>query len=78
MSLVGERIEIMASRDPTKRNLRGEVLLETAKTILLQSGGRRITVEKAGTVLVLDSTGSVLAGDELVGRIEERLGTRKK
>ncbi len=78
MSIVGETVTIMDSKDPTKKGRRGEVVLETAKTLLLRTPGGRITVEKLGTVMALAGTDEVLAGDDLAGRLEDRLRERRR
>jgi RNase P/RNase MRP subunit p29 len=76
--IVGEDVTVVSSRDPGLRGRSGKVLLETANTLLLDTPGRRSTVPKAGSAFSLNSTGSVLTGDELKGRLEDRLGARKR
>jgi ribonuclease P protein subunit POP4 len=78
-SIVGEKIRIVNSSDPTKTGRRGEVVLETCKTILLESSdGRRIRMEKTGTVMLLEDSKRVVNGDDIAGRLEDRLGSRKR
>ncbi len=78
MNVVGTRVTIMDSRDPTKKGVRGEVVLETAKTLLLDSSGRRLRIEKEGAVFLVDGSKQVISGSEIVGRLEERLRSNKK
>jgi len=78
MSVVGSRVTILDSNDPTKRGRRGEVVLETANTILLRTEDGRITVEKAGTVLAVEGNDEPLPGDDLQGRLEDRIGEGRR
>ncbi|MDV3293414.1 MAG: ribonuclease P protein subunit [Nitrososphaerales archaeon] len=75
---MGETVTVFDSRDPTKKGRKGEVVMETAKTLLLQTSTGRITVEKLGAVLVVAATGDVLSGDDLYGRLQDRFGERKR
>ncbi len=76
MNLVGERLTILESADKTKKDKSGTVVLETARTLLIESGNRRIRVEKEGTVFLLAGSGETVAGSKIKGRLEDRLGRR--
>ena len=78
MSLVGLKLEIAGASDPTKRGRRGTVLLETANTLLLQSGAKRIGVETAGSSFVRRETNEAICGDDVAGRLEDRLKEWKR
>ncbi|MDG6898262.1 MAG: ribonuclease P protein subunit [Nitrososphaerota archaeon] len=78
MSLVGEKIRVMKAADPTFAGRRGTVELETANTLLIGSEGKRVTLAKAGSVVVLEGSGKVLSGEEMAGRLEDRLRGQKR
>ena len=78
MSLIGKKVAIAGSTDPTKIGKSGSVVMETAKTLLIDTGGRVVRVEKHGTALSVSGSGEVLLGDDVSGRPEERLGGRRK
>jgi RNase P/RNase MRP subunit p29 len=76
--IVGEKVTVTKSSDPSVTGRKGEVVLETAKTLRLNSGDKTITIAKAGSVLFLDGSGRVLDGNELAGRLEDRLRVWKR
>ncbi len=78
MIALGESVTVFDSTDPTKKGRKGDVVMETAKTLLLQTNGGRITVEKHGAVFIVSSTGEVLSGDDMKGRLQDRFGERKR
>ncbi len=78
MNVIGERLRVLTSTDPTKLGLTGRVLTETLNTLLLDSGGRTLRVEKAGSAFMLLDSGKVLTGSDLAGRLQDRLGMRKR
>jgi len=78
MNLIGERVTVLSSTDPTKRGRSGVVVLETAKTLLLDSGGRTVRVEKRGTVFQLTASGHVVSGSDIVGRLQDRWGGKSR
>jgi len=77
MSIIGEEIAIIDSRDPTKTGRKGEVVFETSNTLELDTGTKTIRVEKAGTVFQVSKSKRVLDGNELVGRLEDRLRLKR-
>jgi len=73
MNLIGRSVKILDATDPTQVGLSGEVVLERSKTLLLESHGRRLTIQKLGTVIELAGRGEVIRGDDILGRFEERI-----
>ncbi len=73
MNLIGRRVKILVATDPTQVGLSGELVLERSKTLLLESHGRRLTIQKLGTVIELGARGEVIRGDDVLGRVEERI-----
>jgi len=77
MNLIGETLVILTSRDPTKTGRSGKVLLETAQTFIIDAGSSSIMVEKAGAAFRVARTGAVVTGEDLSGRLQDRLGRRR-
>jgi RNase P/RNase MRP subunit p29 len=73
VNLIGRRVKILVATDPTQVGLSGELVLDSSKTLLLESHGRRLTIQKLGTVIELAERGEVIRGDDILGRVEERL-----
>ncbi len=71
--LIGRRVKILVATDPTQVGLSGELVLERSKTLLLESHGRRLTIQKLGTVIELAGSREVIRGDEILGRVDERI-----
>ena len=74
MNVIGERVTVLSSSDKTKAGLKGRVLLDTANTLVIESAGRSIRVEKSGGAFLLLESGKVLTGSDIRGRLEDRLG----
>jgi len=74
MNLIGKRMTVLKSPDPTKEGRSGRVVLETAKTLLLDTGGQTLRVEKSGAAFVLLDSGRVVTGSDVSGRLQDRLG----
>jgi RNase P/RNase MRP subunit p29 len=73
MNLIGSRLKILSATDPSQVGKSGEVVLETSKTLILESDGSRLTAQKRGIVLQLVGTREVVRGDEILGRLEDRI-----
>jgi len=73
MNLIGERLTVLKSSDPTKEGRSGRVVLETARTLLLDTGGRTLRVEKSGAAFVLLDSGRIVTGSDVSGRLQDRL-----
>ena len=78
MNVIGERAKVLSSSDPTKVGRTGRVLLDTAKTLVMETSGRTIRVEKSGAAFLLVDSGRVLTGSDISGRLEDRLGRRSR
>ncbi len=78
MNVIGQRLTVLTSPDPTKVGITGRVLMETLNTLLLDSSGRALRVEKQGSAFMLLDTGKVLTGLDLAGRLQDRLGRQKR
>jgi RNase P/RNase MRP subunit p29 len=76
VNVVGKKLKVLTTPDPTKAGLAGTAVLETANTLLIQRGTRRFTVEKRGSAFLLTDSGTVLTGTDLDGRLEDRWGRR--
>jgi RNase P/RNase MRP subunit p29 len=78
MNVIGERLTILASTDPSKVGMTGIVLLDTARTLVLDSNGRVLKVEKAGNVFQVSGTDTVITEADITGRLEDRWGLRSR
>ena len=76
MNVIGETMTVVKSSDPSKEGVKGIVLLDTAKTLVLETRGRSIRVEKEGSIFQLNGSGRQISGDSIKGRLEDRWGTR--
>ena len=72
MSALGVRMTVAACTDPTTRGISGTLVLESANMLVLNVGGRLLNLPKRGTVL-RSQTGVILIGDDMAGRLEDRL-----
>jgi RNase P/RNase MRP subunit p29 len=70
-------LTVLDSPDPTKVGIAGRVLLETANTLIIDSGGRPVTVEKEGAAFITGS-GKRVTGAEIAGRLQDRLGRARR
>ena len=77
MNLIGKRITVVRASDPTKNGIRGRIVMETSKTFLLDSDNGRLRLEKLGSMMVVSPGNEAVAGDELLGRPEDRLRRRR-
>jgi len=77
VNVIGEKLTVLTSRDPTISGKSGRVLLDTANTLLLEETGRTIRVEKAGAAFLVMSSGVVVTGSDLAGRLQDRVGRRR-
>ena len=74
MNVIGERVTVLTSTDPTKSGRSGRVLLDTANTLLLDEGGRTLRVEKAGAAFLISGSGKIITGSDVAGRLQDRIG----
>lgn len=78
MNVIGEKLSVVKSTDPSKVGIEGVVLLDTAKTLIFESDGRTLRVEKAGCAFLMAGSERVLSGSDISGRLEDRWGGRSK
>jgi RNase P/RNase MRP subunit p29 len=71
--IVGERVKVLNASDHTQVGVSGEVVLESANTIVIEDEGKMRRVPKNGTLLQLEGRREIVRGDELSGRLEDRL-----
>jgi RNase P/RNase MRP subunit p29 len=71
-------VRVVGSTDPGKKGLTGRVALETANTVLLESGSRTLVVEKFGAMFQVLPTGTIVSGTDIAGRLEDRWGGRRR
>lgn len=76
MNFIGEKIKVLASTDPTIVGKTGRVVLETANTLTLDSLGKNVRIGKTGVSFMLIGSGRVVAGSDIAGRLQDRLGKR--
>lgn len=76
MTVIGEEVKLLSASDPTLAGKTGTVVLETARTLVLRSMGRNLRIQKQGTALMLMSTGRIVAGLDIAGRLQDRIGRR--
>jgi len=77
MNIIGESVAVVDSSDPTLTGRKGEIVLETSKTLMLESAGKRIRLPKSGTVLQVVGTRKIIDGSDVAGRLEDRLRSKK-
>jgi len=77
MNMIGERMTVLSSPDPTKTGRTGRVVLETANTVIVDTGGRTVRIEKSGSAFMLLDSGKVVTGPDVAGRPQDRIGRRK-
>ena len=76
--VIGEDVRVAAARDAGLLGLRGIVVLESMHTLTIRTGARKnIVLPKLGSALEL-SSGKILIGDDLEGRLEDRIAQGAK
>jgi RNase P/RNase MRP subunit p29 len=71
--IIGEDVRLAAARDSALLGLKGKVVLETMHMLTIRTAAmRKVTLPKAGSALEL-SSGTILIGDDLEGRLEDRI-----
>jgi RNase P/RNase MRP subunit p29 len=71
--IIGEDVRVAAARDTVLLGLKGKVVLETMHTLTIKTDAKRkVMMPKAGTALQL-SSGTILIGDDLEGKLEDRI-----
>ncbi len=70
--IIGEWVRVVSASDRTQVGVNGTVVLESANMITIEDL-RMKRVQKKGTILLLRGTKDVITGEELSGRLEDRL-----
>jgi RNase P/RNase MRP subunit p29 len=78
IDLIGKKIAVVQCADPSILGLRGILSLESMKTVTILSGSSKRMVPKRGTVLQVQDGGRLVIGDEMMGRVEERIARGSK
>jgi RNase P/RNase MRP subunit p29 len=78
VNVMGEEVRLVDATDPGKKGIAGRVVLETANTLLIDSGSKSLIVEKSGSVFLIISSGTVVTGADIAGRLEDRWGGRSR
>ena len=77
MNVIGEMLTVLTSVDPTKVGINGLVVLETAKTLILDTGTGVVRVEKSRSAFLLSRSKKVVTGSDIEGRLQDRWGRRR-
>ncbi|MDA4125225.1 MAG: ribonuclease P protein subunit [Thaumarchaeota archaeon] len=78
MNVIGERLTVLKSADPSKRGVSGLVVLETARTLVLDSGKKAVRIEKEGSAFQVSGSKTVILGSDIRGRLEDRWGSKPR
>lgn len=71
--IIGEDVRVAAARDAVLLGLRGKVVLESMHTLTIRTDEKRkVVLAKSGSALEL-SSGTIIIGDDLEGRLEDRI-----
>ena len=72
--LIGLHVEVMRATDPSHVGVRGLVVDETMKTLVIEQEGKEKMIQKKGSVFRFDTRGGVeVKGDDILFRPEERV-----
>ncbi len=72
--LIGLHVEVMRATDPSHVGVRGLVVDETMKTLVIEQEGKEKMIQKKGSVFRFDTRGGVeVRGDDILFRPEERV-----
>lgn len=75
--IIGEDVRVAAARDTVLLGLKGRIVLESMHTLTIKtSANRKVTFSKVGSALEL-SNGEILIGDDLEGRLEDRIAAAR-
>jgi len=71
--LIGEDVRVAAAKNALLLGLKGKVVMETMHMVTIRTAaGRKVTLPKLGSALEL-STGTIVLGDDIEGRLEDRI-----
>ena len=72
--LVGLHAVVTSSSDPGQKGLEGTIVDETRNMLVIESGGRRVSIQKEGTSLRVDvDGGTVIDCGEIKFKPEDRV-----
>ena len=72
--LIGLHVEVTRATDPSHVGVRGLVVDETMKTLVIEQEGKEKMIQKKGSVFRFDTRGGVeVRGDDILFRPEERV-----
>lgn len=72
--LIGLRVEVVAATDPSQIGLRGLVVDETMKTLVIEKEGKEKMIQKKGAVFRFENRGGIeVHGEDILFRPEERI-----
>ncbi len=74
MNVIGEKVTVVGASDRSTVGKTGEVVLETAKTLVLDSGGKLVRLAKKGSVFEVSGSRTIVVGDDISGSLQYRLG----
>jgi RNase P/RNase MRP subunit p29 len=76
--ILGEDVRVAAARDAVLLGLKGKIVLESMHTLTIRTReGRKVMMPKVGSALEL-SSGKILIGDDLEGRLEDRIAAGRR
>ena len=78
MRLLGKDVAVMQCSNPLLVGVHGTLALESMHMITIVSEAKKISVAKTGTVLQVQESGRLVVGDDMEGRIEDRLSRGAK
>ncbi len=71
--IIGEDVRVAAAKNTVLLGLKGKVVLETMHTLTIRTDAKRkVILPKTGSALEL-SSGTIVIGDDLEGRLEDRI-----
>ena len=73
MKILGQQVSVVSCSIPSLVGVSGTLALESMRMITIVSQGRKVNLPKRGSVLRLKEGGGLVVGDEMYGRLEERL-----
>jgi RNase P/RNase MRP subunit p29 len=75
--IIGEDVRVAAARDAVLLGLKGRVVMESMHTLTIRTEAKRkVVLPKRGSALEL-SSGTLVIGDDLEGRLEDRIAVSR-
>jgi ribonuclease P protein subunit POP4 len=72
--LIGLQVEVIGATDPGHIGLRGRVVDETMKTLVIEKEGKEKMIQKKGALFRFDIRGGIeVHGEDILFRPEERI-----